>query len=116
LAYLPTRPSPAKGYNGLPAPSRASPASGSLPPESAAVVCTFIPTLPDELSIMVGETIRILSEYDDGWALCSNARGEIGMVPLECLFHRGLPPDVKVFERRVRTSSLTLAPRQLVGE
>jgi hypothetical protein len=37
------------------------------------------------LSIKVGETIRILAEYDDGWALCMNANGEQGMVPLECL-------------------------------
>jgi hypothetical protein len=56
-----------------------------MSPFSASVVCTFITSLPDELSIMVGETIRILAEYDDGWALCMNANGEQGMVPLECL-------------------------------
>ncbi|KAF8236241.1 hypothetical protein L208DRAFT_1106570, partial [Tricholoma matsutake] len=49
------------------------------------VVSTFIPTLPDELSIAIRETIHILSEYDDRWAYCSNGRGETGMVPLECL-------------------------------
>ena len=27
----------------------------------------------------------MLGEYDDGWALCANSRGEQGMVPLECL-------------------------------
>ncbi|KAJ6622895.1 SH3 domain-containing protein [Mycena sp. CBHHK59/15] len=52
---------------------------------TAAVRYEFIPTLPDELSITTGETVRVLSEYDDGWALCANARGEEGMVPLECL-------------------------------
>ncbi|KDQ61067.1 hypothetical protein JAAARDRAFT_94211, partial [Jaapia argillacea MUCL 33604] len=55
------------------------------------VRCTFVPSLPDELSISVGETLRILSEYDDGWALCMNGRGEKGMVPLECL-DRGVIP------------------------
>ncbi|KZT27335.1 hypothetical protein NEOLEDRAFT_1051446, partial [Neolentinus lepideus HHB14362 ss-1] len=49
------------------------------------VRCTFIPSLPDELPITTGETVRILGEYDDGWALCVNGRGEQGMVPLECL-------------------------------
>ncbi|KAJ3548289.1 hypothetical protein NMY22_g1314 [Coprinellus aureogranulatus] len=49
------------------------------------VVSTFITTLPDELSIAVGESIRVLAEYDDGWALCLNTRGEQGMIPMECL-------------------------------
>jgi hypothetical protein len=48
-------------------------------------VCTFITSLPDELSINVGETIRVLAEYDDGWALCMNTNGQQGMVPMECL-------------------------------
>ncbi|OCH92095.1 hypothetical protein OBBRIDRAFT_712485, partial [Obba rivulosa] len=45
----------------------------------------FIPALPDELSISPGERVRVLTEYDDGWAFCSNARNEQGMVPTECL-------------------------------
>lgn len=62
-----------------------SPGSASLSPFAAAVVCTFITSLPDELSINVGETIRVLAEYDDGWALCMNTNGQQGMVPMECL-------------------------------
>jgi hypothetical protein len=57
----------------------------ALFPFGATVICTFITSLPDELSIRVGETIRVLAEYDDGWALSLNARGEQGMVPLQCL-------------------------------
>ncbi|KAG7448281.1 uncharacterized protein BT62DRAFT_877298, partial [Guyanagaster necrorhizus] len=45
----------------------------------------FIPSLPDELPITNGETIQIIQEFDDGWALCVNGREEQGMVPLECL-------------------------------
>jgi len=45
----------------------------------------FNPSLPDELSISTGERVRVLAEYDDGWALCSNDRREQGVVPLECL-------------------------------
>ncbi|KIM48681.1 hypothetical protein M413DRAFT_6052 [Hebeloma cylindrosporum] len=62
-----------------------SPGSTSLSPFAAAVVCTFITSLPDELSIKVGESIRVLAEYDDGWALCMNTSGQQGMVPMECL-------------------------------
>ncbi|KAJ7193828.1 hypothetical protein GGX14DRAFT_297353, partial [Mycena pura] len=45
----------------------------------------YIPSLPDELEIFTGEVVRVQSEFDDGWALCVNTRGERGMVPLECL-------------------------------
>jgi len=46
---------------------------------------TFVPQLPDELAITPGETLYIRVEFDDGWALCANTRGEQGMVPSECL-------------------------------
>lgn len=49
------------------------------------VRCIFEPRLPDELRIRVGEALRILAEYDDGWGLCENTRGERGMIPFECL-------------------------------
>ena len=29
--------------------------------------------------------LGVLGEFDDGWALCANTRGEQGVVPLECL-------------------------------
>ncbi|KAJ4486159.1 hypothetical protein J3R30DRAFT_3222299, partial [Lentinula aciculospora] len=51
----------------------------------AAVRCTFVPNLPDELTILNGEVLDVLQEYDDEWVLCSNSKGETGMVPLECL-------------------------------
>ncbi|KAG6820851.1 hypothetical protein H0H93_010678 [Arthromyces matolae] len=82
--------------------------------EAAKVRSTFIPTLPDELTIGIGEMLRILTEYDDGWTLCSNARGEIGMVPLECLdkasqFPHAQPAEMK-YRRSVRVSSLATTP------
>ncbi|KAJ7145914.1 hypothetical protein C8R44DRAFT_4590 [Mycena epipterygia] len=36
----------------------------------------------DELEITAGEVVRVLFECSDGWALCMNARGEQGQVPL----------------------------------
>ncbi|KAF8808995.1 hypothetical protein BYT27DRAFT_7095370 [Phlegmacium glaucopus] len=41
-----------------------------LSPYSTTVVCTFIPSLPDELTICVAETLPVLAEYEDGWSLC----------------------------------------------
>ncbi|KAA1469222.1 hypothetical protein DENSPDRAFT_834796 [Dentipellis sp. KUC8613] len=74
-------------------PARSSPATprSSASPvlfeqgSASLVRVTFIPSMPDELSIEPGETIRIAAVYDDGWALCANAQGQQGMVPLECL-------------------------------
>ncbi|KAH8117114.1 hypothetical protein DFH11DRAFT_1470096, partial [Phellopilus nigrolimitatus] len=53
--------------------------------ETAVVRVVYIPTLPDELSITTGEIVQVVNAYDDGWALCANARGEQGVVPVECL-------------------------------
>ena len=60
-------------------------ASESAQDVMALVRVTFVPQLPDELAITPGETVYIRTEFDDGWALCANTRGEQGMVPLECL-------------------------------
>ncbi|KAI0062228.1 hypothetical protein BV25DRAFT_660586 [Artomyces pyxidatus] len=73
-------------------PMRTTPVSPrtQVPPGSSRgtptiVRVTFVTTLPDELTIVPGERLLIDSAFDDGWALCTNARGEQGMVPLECL-------------------------------
>jgi len=49
------------------------------------VRCIFEPRMADELKIRVGDSLRVLAEYDDGWGFCENVRGERGMIPLECL-------------------------------
>ncbi|KAJ7171926.1 hypothetical protein C8R46DRAFT_134541 [Mycena filopes] len=117
-AAIATRPPPmATASMGMPAPVPSSynnPAPQPLPLAgagagvgAATVRYEFIPSLPDELSITTGEVVRMVAEYDDGWALCANARGEQGMVPLECL-DRGTQSGLQVEQRRNsrRTSSL----------
>ena len=59
--------------------------STPLPEVPVLVRMTFVSQLPDELAITPGETLRIRTEFDDGWALCVNSSGKQGMVPLECL-------------------------------
>ncbi|KAI0314657.1 hypothetical protein OF83DRAFT_422854 [Amylostereum chailletii] len=82
-----------------------SPASIVARPTTAAPVAvvrvTFIPTLNDELAIAPGESLRVLGSFDDGWAMCTNARGERGMVPLECL--EGAGGQFRGFEERRTT-------------
>jgi len=94
--------------------------SGLMPvsPYSTTIVCTFIPSLPDELAISIGETLRVLAGYEDGWSLCMNCRGKQGMVPNECLEKSFssmglLPPngDYRFSSSSARVSSLAQAVR-----
>lgn len=76
---------PGAGYVGARPASANSFRPQSSANEMAMVKVLYIPTLPDELSITTGEVVHVVKAYDDGWALCANARGEQGVVPLECL-------------------------------
>jgi len=71
------------------------------------VRCIFEPRLPDELRIRVGDAMRVLAEYDDGWGLCESARGERGMVPLQCL-DRGMEDDDRVGLARPASERLSM--------
>jgi hypothetical protein len=55
------------------------------------VIGSFTPTMEDELPIQIGETVRILEEYQDGWALVQRI-GRIdapkGVVPRSCIADR----------------------------
>jgi hypothetical protein len=66
---------------------RHTPPTPTTPAAAVSVVKrTFVPSLPDELSISNGEQVRIISIYDDGWALCEKvSSGDKGVVPQECL-------------------------------
>lgn len=55
------------------------------------VVNSFEPSMEDELMITVGETIRILEEYEDEWCLVQRVGridAEKGVVPRFCLTER----------------------------
>ncbi|KAF8559750.1 hypothetical protein OG21DRAFT_1502977, partial [Imleria badia] len=85
----------ARGATGAGISSTLSSVRAQRAPAEATVKCTFVPTLPDELSITTGERVFIVEQYDDGWDLCANVRGERGMVPRECLEHAPIDqPDV----------------------
>ncbi|KAJ3846869.1 hypothetical protein EV368DRAFT_52118 [Lentinula lateritia] len=86
VAGLATPVTPTASYNNAPTTPGLTPrAALSNVVNRAAVRCTFVPNLPDELTVLNGEALDVLQEYDDGWVFCSNSKGERGMVPLECL-------------------------------
>ncbi|KAG6868681.1 hypothetical protein C0993_011911 [Termitomyces sp. T159_Od127] len=92
-----------------PAPPSLNPfPSLSKQTEAAKVRATFIPTLPDELTIGIGEMVLIHMKYDDDWCLCSNARGEMGMLPLECLDRASQFPREKSANEECRRSVRSL--------
>lgn len=55
------------------------------------VISTFEPSLDDELPVQIGETVHVLDEYQDGWALVQRV-GRMdapkGVVPRDCLAER----------------------------
>lgn len=53
----------------------------------------FKPTLEDEMGLRAGDLVRLIHEYDDGWALCIRLdRSQQGVVPRTCLSTRPVKP------------------------
>ncbi|KAK7034743.1 fus1 actin binding protein [Paramarasmius palmivorus] len=67
-------------------------ANGALPlPRLMTVINTFEPSLDDELLVKIGDTVRLLEEYNDGWCLAQiigKADSPRGVVPRFCLVER----------------------------
>ncbi|KAI9809239.1 MAG: hypothetical protein M1825_002530 [Sarcosagium campestre] len=53
----------------------------------------FKPSMDDELELKAGQLVRLLHEYDDGWALCIRLdRSQQGVSPRTCLSTRPVKP------------------------
>ncbi|KAF8455250.1 hypothetical protein BDZ91DRAFT_801452 [Kalaharituber pfeilii] len=67
--------------------------AGNKPAPVHRVQMDYIPNQPDELEIYVGTLVRLLHEYDDGWALCVRMdRSQQGVCPRTCLSARPVKP------------------------
>lgn len=78
--------------------------SGPLPVAAAAgappgpnnvhrIQLDFKPSMGDELELIAGQLVRMLHEYDDGWALCVRLdRSQQGVVPRTCLSKHPVKP------------------------
>lgn len=85
----------APGANAPPSNGAAAIAAMGGPRNTAVhrVQLDFKPTLEDELELRAGELVRLLHEYDDGWALCIRLdRSRQGVVPRTCLSTRPVKP------------------------
>jgi uncharacterized membrane protein YtjA (UPF0391 family) len=78
----------------------------------------FIPSLDDELPVEVGDKVRILQMFDDGWALVEknpiygspNVKGkgkepEKGLIPIDCFRDHGLELSQFISSKRVSSYS-----------
>ncbi|EPS35457.1 hypothetical protein H072_11147 [Dactylellina haptotyla CBS 200.50] len=71
-------------------------ATGAPSPNSSPVhrvMVDFKPSMADELELTANEVVRLLHEYDDGWALCIRMdRTQQGVCPRTCLSPRPVKP------------------------
>ncbi|PSR90646.1 hypothetical protein BD289DRAFT_460074 [Coniella lustricola] len=83
------------GHSPIASSSAAAIAAAGGPNNSTVhrVQLDFKPTLDDEMGLQAGQLVRLLHEYDDGWALCIRLdRSEQGVVPRTCLSTRPVKP------------------------
>jgi len=81
-------------------------------PRLVTVAQTFPKTLHDELEVKVGETLRLLQEFKDGWTLCQRvgpADAERGAVPSCCIAER---PTVLVDHAKTAASLMRPVHKQ----
>jgi hypothetical protein len=75
-------------------------------PRLMLVASDFQPSLPDELSLSIGETLRLVKEFEDEWCLVQRVGGpnaEKGVVPRFCLEERP-----RIIKNRATVSGLTV--------
>jgi len=82
----------------------------------------FKPSMDDELELKVGQIVRVLHEYDDGWALCTRMdRSQQGVAPRTCLSkqplkpRQGPPPGARSGPPRSGPGSMGPPPRPIPG-
>ncbi|KAK2772784.1 hypothetical protein FQN53_004454 [Emmonsiellopsis sp. PD_33] len=84
--------SPALSQDSASVASAAGPA-GAGPTNVHRVQLDFAPSMDDELELKAGQLVRLVHEYDDGWALCVRLdRSQQGVVPRTCLSARPVKP------------------------
>lgn len=93
-------------------PAMASPISADVAGAAAfmnpvhRVQMEFKPSMGDELELRAGALVRLLHEYDDGWALCTRLdRSQQGVCPRTCLSQRPVKPRTPDSPSQARTGS-----------
>ncbi|OAL75055.1 hypothetical protein A7D00_0653 [Trichophyton violaceum] len=85
--------STASVVNVAPAPAGAPAGPPPGPNNVYRVQLDFNPSMDDELPLRAGQLVRMLHEYDDGWALCVRLdQPQQGVAPRTCLSSRPVRP------------------------
>ncbi|KAA8651749.1 hypothetical protein EYZ11_000005 [Aspergillus tanneri] len=88
--------SPAAGVAVVPTSGPLSPGAVGAPSNVYRVQMDFNPSMEDELELRAGQLVRLLHEYDDGWALCVRLdRSQQGVAPRSCLSSRPVKPRAR---------------------
>ncbi|KAH7115289.1 hypothetical protein B0J11DRAFT_129135 [Dendryphion nanum] len=76
-----------------PGPAPTGPPPVAAPNNVHRVQLDFRPSMQDELELRAGQLVRMLHEYDDGWALCLRMdRSQQGVVPRTCVSKHPVKP------------------------
>jgi hypothetical protein len=72
------------------------------------IVCQpFVPTLHNELSVVLGDAVHVVEVFDDRWAYMekkSGSKPEKGLIPIDCLRESGQDVPAFLAERRVSSN------------
>ena len=87
---------PFKDNNPFDDPSTTPVINGSGDSDIQVVHRPFVPTLPDELNVVLDDCVRVMHRFDDGWGLVERIErdgqgernGEMGLIPMACLRKR----------------------------
>jgi len=73
--------------NGPPSPTESNSSAAAAAKNNVhRVQLDFKPSMDDELELRAGDLVRLLHEYDDGWALCTRMdKSQQGVAPRTCL-------------------------------
>ncbi|PWW74575.1 hypothetical protein C7212DRAFT_283103 [Tuber magnatum] len=81
------------GDSAVGTPTTSGPVGAANPSPVYRVQMDFKPSMEDELGLRIGQLVRMLYEYDDGWALCIRFdRSQQGVCPRTCLSQRPVKP------------------------
>lgn len=88
--------------------SVAWPESPTVPsfPAVESVRSAFVPSMSDEMAVSVGDQVRVVHGFDDGWAVVQNVgTGAQGLVPFDRMRDDGQEGTAPAFLARKRVSS-----------
>jgi hypothetical protein len=85
----------------------------------------FVPTLSDEILVEVGDNVKILQMFDDGWSLVEKnpifsanlsekeKKPQVGLIPIDCFRNVGQDVSEFIASKRVSSYSQTSTPAGL---